>query len=275
MLKRLPKDGRNTEVKEMSFLDHLEELRWHIIKALVAIVVCAVVVYVFEEWVFENIVFGPRGAGFLTYEFFCSLSEKTCFQPQSFEVLPREMGEQFFTSLKVSFWLGLVAAFPYVFYQFWSFVKPGLYPDEKKSVKGVVFICSLLFSLGVVFGYFIIAPFAINFLAGYNVASGVTNSTSLSSYVNYMVMFTVPTGILFELPVVVHFLASIGLLTADFMREYRRHALVVILILSAIITPPDVVTQVLISIPVMILYELSIYIARRAEKKREKLLKSL
>lgn len=269
MLKNL-KNKEGSKDGEMSFLDHLEELRWHIIRSLVAVVLFGIVVYLCEDWVFHNIVFGPKNESFLTYKIFCGLSEKMCFGPPEFTVVPREMGEQFFTSLKVSFWLGLVVAFPYVFYQIWSFIKPGLYPSEQKGARGVVFVCSFLFSLGVIFGYFIISPFAINFLAGYSVADDVVNTTSLTSYVNYMVMFSVPTGILFELPIVVYFLASIGLITADFMRTYRRHSIVVILILAAIITPPDVVTQILIGIPVFGLYELSIYIAARAEKKRLK-----
>lgn len=275
MLKRLGQSENTEEEKEMSFLDHLEELRWTIIKSLIAIIICAIVVYMNKEWVFDNIIFGPKRENFLTYRFFCSWSDVTCIQPTDFKVIPREMGEQFFTSLLVSFWLGLVVAFPYVFYQIWSFVKPGLYNNEQKNARGTVFICSLLFSLGVIFGYYIIAPFAVNFLAGFSLGTEVDNTTSLKSYVNYMVMFCVPTGILFELPVVVHFLSSIGLITADFMRQYRKHAIVVILILAAVITPPDVVTQILIGIPVVALYELSIFIAARADKKREKELAKL
>lgn len=267
------KNNTNKEVvshDEMGFFDHLEELRWHIIKSVVAIALFAIAFYLNEDVVFDNVVFGPKNESFPTYKAFCALSDRTCFSPPEFSVVPREMGEQFFTSLKVSFWLGLVVSFPFVIYQVWSFVKPGLYPKEQKSARGIVFICSILFSIGVIFGYFIISPFAINFLAGYNLGNNVMNTTSLTSYVNYMVMFSVPTGILFELPVVVHFLASIGMITADFMKKYRKHAIIIILIMAALITPPDVVTQVLIGIPVLVLYEISINIARRAEKKRKK-----
>ena len=277
MLKRLNKTKEVKPVeeeKEMSFLDHLEELRWHIFRALAAIVVVAVAMYIMEAYVFRYVIFGPKNESFLTYQFFCSMSERLCFAPPDFEIVPREMGEQFFTSLKVSFWLGLVVAFPYVFYQFWSFVKPGLHKSERQAATGVVFVCSALFLVGVLFGYFIIAPFAIRFLAGYSVGVDVINSTSLSSYVGYLTMFTIPTGMVFELPIVIYFLAKVGLVTPDFLRQYRRHAFVIILVLAAVITPPDVVTQFLIGVPVFFLYEVSILIAARMTKKREKELNS-
>ena len=277
MLKKLAKKNSTAVIEpeaEMSFLDHVEELRWHIFRALISIVVVAIVMYSMESYVFKYVIFGPKNDWFLTYQFFCSLGEQFCVKPPNFDILPREMGEQFFTSLKVSFFLGLVVAFPYVFHQFWSFIKPGLYPVEQKAARGVVFVCSFLFLLGVFFGYFIIAPFAIRFLAGYSVGVDVVNSTSLSSYVGYLTMFTIPTGVIFELPIVIYFLAKVGLITPDFLRTYRRHAFVIILVLAAIITPPDVVTQFLIGVPVFVLYEISIFIAARMHKKRQKELNS-
>lgn len=277
MLKKLSKSKTTPPEQpeeEMSFLDHVEELRWHIFRALIAIVVVAIAMYSLEKYVFQYIIFAPKNSWFLTYQLFCSLGENFCISPPKFEILPREMGEQFFTSLKVSFFLGLIVAFPYVFHQFWSFIKPGLYAAEQKAARGVVFVCSLLFLMGVLFGYFVIAPFAIRFLAGYSVGIDVMNSTSLSSYVGYLTMFTIPTGIIFELPIVIYFLAKVGLVTPDFLRTYRRHAFVIILILAAVITPPDVVTQFLIGVPVFVLYELSIFIASRMHKKRQKELNS-
>jgi len=274
MLKRLPKKSDPKPVeeveKEMGFLDHLDELRSHIIKALIAIVVVAICMYMMEDYVFKYVVFGPKREWFPSYQFFCSLGDKFCFMPPSFDIITGDIGEQFFTSLKVSFWLGLVVAFPYVFYQFWSFIKPGLYEKERKAARGVVFVCSLLFLMGVGFGYFVISPFAIQFLAGYSVGLEVTNTTLLSKYVSSITMFTIPTGVVFELPILIYFLSKIGLVTAEFMKTYRRHAFVLILILSAIITPPDVVTQFLIGIPIFVLYEFSILIAARMTKKREK-----
>lgn len=274
MLKNISKssnsDVKNTE-KEMSFLDHLEELRWTLARSLIAIVLVAIVMYTMEDLVFKYVIFGPRSDWFITYQWFCGISDRTCFGPPEFELFAVGMGEQFYTSLKVSFFLGFIVAFPYVFYQFWKFIKPGLYEKEQKAARGVVFVCSFLFLLGTAFGYFILSPFAIRFLAGYSVSQEVvTNGASLSSYVSYMTMFTLPTGIIFELPVLIYFLAKVGLVTAAFLRTYRRHAFVIILILAAVITPPDVITQFMIGVPVFLLYEVSILIAARIEKKREK-----
>ena len=166
--------------------------------------------------------------------------------------------------------LGFVLSFPYIFWEIWRFVKPGLYEKEKNVTRGVVLICSGLFLMGILFGYFIISPFAVTFLAGYQIAGIEEATPALSSYINYLIMFTVPAGIIFELPIVVYFLAKIGLVTADFMKRYRKHALVIILMVAAIVTPPDVVTQFLIGIPLFFLYELSIHIAKRVEKQHEK-----
>ncbi len=254
--------------KDMSFLEHLEELRWHIIRSLVSILIFAIAVFVFKEFVFDKIIFAPRRDSFITYKVLCSIADFICFKPPEFEIIPREFGEKFFTHLKISFWLGVVISFPYIFWEIWKFIKPGLYKNEQKAARGMVFICSTLFLTGVLFGYFIISPFAIKFLAGYSLSDiEVISSSSLSSYVNYMTMFTVPSGIIFELPVVVYFLSRIGILTPEFMRKYRRHAIVVILLFAAVITPPEIVTQILIGIPVFVLYEISIFVSKRAYNK--------
>lgn len=263
---------------EMSFLDHLEELRWHIIRSLVAIVTLAIVVYIFHDWVFETIIYGPTHDDFISYQLFCQLSENLgigeamCFKPPQFESIAVGFGETFITSIKVSFISGFMVAFPYIFYEFWRFISPGLYPEERKATRGIVFICSFLFFIGVAFGYFIIAPFAVNFLGGYTIP-GVTNSPTLNSFINYMLMFTAPAGLIFELPIVVYLLAKIGLLTAETMKQYRRHAIIGTLLLSAMITPPDVVTQFLIGIPLFFLYELSIFIAARVNRIEEEKMK--
>ncbi len=263
------KSKSHTE-KEMSFLEHLEELRWHIIRSIISIVLFAIVVFALKDFVFNKIIFAPRYADFWTYRFFCWISETTCFSPPDFKLLPREVGEQFFTHLKVSFWLGLIASFPYIMWEIWRFIKPGLYKSEQKAARGMVLICSLLFFSGVLFGYVVISPFAITFLVGYSVGADVISSPTLASYVNYMTMFTIPVGLVFELPIVVYFLSRIGLLTPEYMKRYRKHAIIIILILAAIITPPDVVTQFLIGIPIFILYEISIVVSRRTNEKHHK-----
>jgi len=266
--KNLP-SGEKVE-KEMSFLDHLEELRWHILRSVLYIGVVAIVTFVAKDFVFNRIIFGPLSKDFLTYKILCSISDFICFYPPEMDLITRVLGEQFLTHIKVSAWLGLVVSFPLVFWEVWKFIAPGLYPKEKIASRGIVAICSFLFMLGVLFGYFVMAPFAIKFLAEYSVGEFAVTAPTLSSFVGYMTMFTVPTGIVFEMPVVVFFLARAGLLGPKVMRKYRKHAVIGILLLSAVITPPDVVTQFLIGMPIFLLYEISISIAGRAEKKYQK-----
>jgi sec-independent protein translocase protein TatC len=186
-----------------------------------------------------------------------------------FNLIARQLGEVLMQHLYVSFWLGIIGAFPYIFWEFWKFVSPGLLDQERRAVRGVVAICTFLFLLGVSFGYFIIAPFSISFLAGYTL-EGLEVSPTLDSYVTYMTMFTLPTGLIFEMPILAYFLAKIGLVGPAFLRSHRRQAIVVILIVAAIITPPDVVSQTLVTIPLYGLYEASILVVARVQRKREK-----
>lgn len=253
----------------MSFLDHLEALRWHILRSVGAIILVGVGVFLAKDFVFQQVLFAPKRPDFITYRIVCSISEFLCFRPTEFEIITRDLGEQFIVHLKSSFWIGLIVAFPYVFWQIWKFVKPGLYEKEQKATRGVVLICSLLFILGVLFGYYIISPFAISFLSGYSV--GATSAPTLASYIGYMTMFTIPAGLVFELPIVVFFLAKLDIVGPKIMRKYRKHAIVVILILASIITPPDMVTQLLIAFPLFFLYEISIIIAGRVQKNREEI----
>ena len=261
------------EEKEMSFVEHLEELRWHVMRSLIAIAVCGIVLFIFNDWYFARILFGPLKADFISYRWFCALSEMVgsealCIGPpggQDIEVQAIKFGEQFITSVKMCFVGGFVLAFPYVFYEVWSFVRPGLYEEEQRSTRYVILICSILFFIGISFGFFIIAPFATNFLMGFTVG-GAVNIPTMESVIGYMVMFTLPAALIFELPVLIYFLARFGLVTAADMRKYRKHSFIGILVLASILTPPDVVTQVLIAVPLYILYELSIFVARRAQR---------
>lgn len=257
------------EETEMSFLDHLEELRWHLIRSISSIIIFATAAFLggksFFQWVFMS----PKQADFITYRVISKVIPS--FSPPMFNLETRAFAEQFIVHIKASLLLGVMISFPYILWEVWRFIKPGLYDKERKAARGFVFVCSFLFAAGVSFGYFVIAPFAIKFLASYDI--GAINAPTLDSYVNYMVLFTLPTGIIFQLPVGVYFLAKIGLIDAPFMRTYRRHAIVIILVLAAMITPPDVITQFLIGIPLFFLYELSIGVAKRvraAEDKKEK-----
>ncbi len=263
------KKNETTEETEMGFFEHLEILRWHILRAVASIMVMAIILFIAKDFVFQEVIFAPKHDDFLTYRFFCSISEATCLTPPELELRAIELGEQFFVHIKVAIWLGFTLAFPYVFWEFWRFVKPGLYPKEKKAARGLVFICSMLFVLGVLFGYYVVSPVAITWLGNYSVGVDTVNNPSLSSYVNYLTMFTIPSGIMFELPVLIYFLAKVGLVSSIFLRKYRKHAMIVVLILAALITPPDVVTQLLIGIPVIFLYEIGIMVCKRVEKQNQ------
>lgn len=254
---------------EMSFLDHLEQLRWHILRSLIAVIAVAIGVFLMGKEVFDRIIFAPIQKDFITYRLFCGISKATCIQPADLKLIRTQLGEEFFIHLKVAFFLGITLAMPYIIYQVWKFISPGLYDEERKYAKGFVFYSSFLFICGVLFGYFVITPFAVAFLSNYSVGSVVETTSSLTSYVNYMFMFTIPSGILFQLPIVVYFLSKIGVVTPMFLRKFRKHAYIVILILAAMITPPDVVSQILIGIPLYGLYEVSIIISKRIYKKQE------
>ena len=258
------------EPDEMSFLEHLEALRWHLIRAISAVFIVAIGVFLAKDFVFDSVILGPTKESFITYQIICSISETLCFYPAELEIITRDLAEQFLSHIKASIWLGVVVAFPYVFYEIWRFIKPGLYEKEQKAARGVVFVCSMLFLMGVSFGYFVIAPFAVTFLSKYAVSESILNTVTLTSMVNNMTMFTLPVGLIFELPILVYFLAKVGLITSGTMKKYRKHSAVVILILVAIITPPDVITQFLIGLPLYILFEAGIVIAARVEKKRLK-----
>ncbi len=230
--------------QEMSFLDHLEELRWHIVRAVAAILISAIVVFIFKDFFWDEVILAPTKKDFVIYRVFCGFSEKLCFGPNKDLVMfTRDFGEQFMMHMVSSFWIGIIISFPYLLWEIWRFVKPGLYEKEQKAIKGVVFICSMLFFIGVLFGYYIVAPFGISFLSNYEISSTIQNTVTLGSYVNYLTMFILPLGLVFELPIVVYFLAKVGIVSAPFLKQFRKHAVVVILIIAAIITPPDVVSQ--------------------------------
>lgn len=255
------------EENEMSFLEHIEELRWHLIRSIGAIFIFGIAVFLAKDFVTE-LIFAPRYNSFVTHRLLCQYFSIHCEVP-NFEIITRELGEEFFVHLKSSIFLAVILTFPYLFWEIWRFVKPGLYEKERKAARGIVFVCSSLFFLGVLFGYFIIAPFSISFLAGYSFGEGNQDTATLGSYVGYITMITLPTGLVFELPIVAYFLGKVGLISSALMKRFRRHAIVVIFILAAVITPPDLMTQLLIAVPLIGLYELSISIVKRIEKKHD------
>lgn len=254
-------------INEMSFLDHLEDLRWHLIRATLAIVIAGIAAFMFKTFLFEVIIFGPSNMDFATYRWLCSMSnlvgvETTfCAEEFPFKIQNRTVAGQFSAHIWTSIYAGFVIAFPYVIYQLWKFISPGLKTNERKNSRGFIVVSSLLFFIGVLFGYYVIVPLSLNFLANYSVSDKIFNEFDLSSYIGIVRSSVLASGIVFELPIVIYFLTKIGLVTPKFLRKYRKFALVIVLILAAIITPPDITSQVIVAIPILILYQVSIYIS--------------
>lgn len=263
----------------MSFLDHLEDLRWHLIRATLAIVVAGTAAFLAKGFIFDTLLFGPTSANFFTYDILCRLSTFVgleggfCFDDMPFTIQSRTMGGQFSAHVWTSITAGFIIAFPYVIYEFWKFISPAMYANERNTARGFIFISSVLFFLGVLFGYYLVTPLSINFLGKYQVSDVVLNEFDIGSYISLVRSSVIACGIIFELPIIIYFLTKIGLVTPEFLRKYRKFALVIVLILSAIITPPDILSQIIVAIPVLILYEVSIIIARIVTRKEEKKLK--
>jgi sec-independent protein translocase protein TatC len=261
---------------EMSFLDHLEELRWLLVRSSLAIIIGGCIAFAFSRFIFDNIIFAPKNSNFITYRIFCELANKYdldksfCVTEIPFEIQNRTMDGQFTTDIWTSVTAGLILVFPYILYQLWKFISPALYEKEKKYAVAFIFSTSFLFFLGVLFGYFLIMPLSINFLANYTISDVVKNDVDLASYLSLIKTTVLSCGLVFELPIIIYFLAKLGLVTASFLRKYRRYAYVIILILAAVVTPPDVVSQMIVTIPLAILFELSIFIAARINKQKEK-----
>ncbi len=269
-----------TEEAEMPFLDHIEVLRWHIVRSVIALGVVTAVMFANKSFIFDTLIFGPTQQDFLTYRALCWVSDRIalgkalCIEAFNFRFINIELAAQFMVHIKMSILSGFVVAFPYVFWEFWRFVKPALHEHEASYTRGIIFFSSLLFFSGVLFGYFILIPTMLNFLGNYQVSESVENSFTLTNYVGFIGMFVLMSGLIFELPIVVYFLSKVGLLTPGLMRKFRKHAVIVILIASAVITPsPDIGSQILVFIPVYFLYEISIFISARVEKNREAALK--
>jgi len=263
-----------TMENEMSFLEHLEVLRWHLIRAFLGILVFAIIAFIFKDIVFNKIILAPKMPEFITNRLLCDFGRrinilKLCINSRPLEVISIKMAGQFTMHIMVSLVTGFVVSFPYVFHEFWRFIVPALYSKEKQHASGAVFYSSALFLLGVVFGYFVIVPLSVHFLGSYSVSDQVTNQINLISYVSTIASVVLAAGVIFELPILVYFLTKAGLVTPGFLKKYRRHSLVLILALSAIITPPDIFSQVLVAFPLVILYEAGISISRRIVRQRE------
>ncbi|MEP3211504.1 MAG: twin-arginine translocase subunit TatC [Maribacter sp.] len=265
-----------TPPDEMSFLDHLEELRWHLIRSTLAIVIIGSVAFLMREFIFDTILFGPKKMDFPTYQFFCKVATLLgidsgfCADKLPFTIQSRLMAGQFSAHIWTSIWAGFIVGFPYVIYEMWKFISPGLHANERKYSKGFIFSASLLFFSGALFGYYVVAPLSINFLGTYQVSAEVTNEFDLASYVSTVRTSVIACGLIFELPIIVYFLTKVGLVTPEILRKYRKISLVVVLILAAVITPPDIASQVVVALPILVLYQISIYISKRVLKSQAK-----
>lgn len=258
---------------EMSFLEHLEALRWHLIRSFIAVLIITILAFILKDFLFDQVIFAPSDPDFWTNRTINSLAAHLNMPALKINETPIKlqnisMSGQFATHLWVAFLTGIIVAFPYMFWELWRFIKPALYENETRSSQGAIVVVSLLFVTGVLFGYYIIAPMSISFLVGYQVSAKVENIVALDSYISTVSSIVLSSGVLFELPVFIYFLAKVGLVSSQFLSKYRRHAIVVIVILAAIITPPDVVSQTMVCVPLLILYEASIVVAKRLERKR-------
>ncbi len=262
------------ESKEMSFMDHLEDLRWLLVRSTLVIIAVACACYFIDDFIFDTIIFGPKDPSFITYRFFCEVTHYfgvdgtyACAQEFNFKIQNQEVSGQFSMYLWTLMTAGFILSFPYVLWEVWKFISPALYEKERKMAGSFIIVSSLLFFIGVLFGYYIIAPLSINFFATFNVSKQVLNIFTIDSYISMIKMSIIASGLVFEMPIIIYFLAKVGLVTPEFLRKYRKVAIIIILILAAIVTPPDIPSQVIVSIPILILYEVSIFIAAVVVKK--------
>src|SRR5215471_15925730 len=265
---------------EMSFVDHLEALRGHIIRALLGIMVAAIVIFIKIDWVFDHIIMGPVRNDFVSYSFFCNLSHKLgikdalCMPPMppNYKLLGNTVSSPFVSAIQIGLVGGFIFAFPYVFWEFWKFIKPALSRKELRYSRNAILWVSLFFFIGGAFGYFILGPFTFNFLANFNLGTAgfYKYMPTLDDYIDNLVDIILGCGLAFELPILSHVLTKIGLITPRFLSNYRKYAYVVILVVAAVITPsPDWTSQMIVFIPLAGLYELSIMISKRAYRRME------
>jgi sec-independent protein translocase protein TatC len=267
--------GRKNGDQEMSFLEHLEELRWHIIRSIVAIVVMFVVAFLLKNLIFDKIILAPRSPHFFTNRILCHLGDilhmkALCINSKPFNLINIQMSGQFSTHIAVSMVSAVILSFPFIIWEFWKFFRPALRANEKQHVRGAVLSSSLLFFTGIVFGYYMIVPFSLHFLGNYEVSEQVVNQINIRSYIGTLSSVVLASGFIFELPIFAFFLTKIGIITPSFLTKYRRYAIVIVFIVAAIITPPDIFSQTLVAIPLLGLYEVSIVVSRIVMRKKNK-----
>ncbi len=263
------------ERNEMSFLNHLEILRWTLVRSALAVFAGGIVAFIMKDFIFNSILLAPKDPSFITYRFLCSVSQSfgtngLCIDEIPFIVQSRTMAGQFSAHIWTSIVFGFIVAFPYIVWEIWKFIKPALYDTEKKNARSFIIITSFLFFVGILFGYYVITPLSINFLGSYRVSDEVRNNFDLSSYTGLLKASCLSSGFIFELPIIIYFLTKMGLVTPEFLKEYRKYALILVLVLAAVITPPDIISQIIVAIPMIALYEISIKISARIIEKEKK-----
>ena len=268
---------------EMSFFQHLEALRWHLVRSALAILIFAIVAFIYFDEIFANVIMGPTHTNFFTYRMMCNMghalhnmssyfnADSFCVKSINVKLINTELAGQFNLQLNSSIMIGLIVGVPYLLYEVWRFIRPALHDKERRAASGFVFYASFLFLLGVLFGYFIITPLSIRFLASYTVSSQIENMYSSDSFISSETMLTLLAGLVFQLPIVIYILANLGIVTPKFMRDKRRYAIVAVLILAAIITPsPDALTMMIVALPLYVLFEFSILVASYVERRNKK-----
>lgn len=258
---------------EMTFMDHLEVLRWVLVRSTVVVLIMATVIFFFSDFIFDDLLFAPTKADFVTYRWLCEIGQKLqfseiCITEMDFVIQNTDMEGQVTILVWTCIAGGFILGFPYLLWELWRFISPALYEKERKGAKGFIFVSSILFFLGVLFGYYLIIPMSVNFFATFKVSSLIKNEFNLDSYISMIKTSLIACGLFFELPIIIYFLSKLGLVSADFLRKYRKYAIVGLLIVAAVITPPDVVSQVIVCIPMLIIYEASIWIAAIVGKKK-------
>jgi len=266
---------KNSEEKEMSFLDHLEALRWHLIRSTLAILTIAIVLFVYQKEVYEFFLLAHLKNNFPAYAWLCEFSRifgiESGFCNINYPLVLQSLSptDQLSNAIWTSAILGFVVAFPYVLFELWSFISPGLSDKERSSSRGFIFISSFLFFMGVAFSYLVISPLSVYFFFNYQITDMIQNNFNFSEYISMITNTMLGVAIVFELPIIIYFLTKIGLVTPEFLRNSRKYAIVIILIVAAIITPPDIASQIIVTIPIMILYEVSILISKLVIKKQK------
>ena len=270
----MPLDQDPIEDKEMSFFDHIDAFRGHLVRSALAILVLSIIAMIYMDTIFHEVILGPLNADFISYRMVCAFSHKyfgndqLCISGLNLELMNTEMAGQFMMSFRLAFVFGLIAAMPIIIWQLWQFFKPALSIKERSRIRGFSFYTTLLFLTGVLFGYFILCPISVNFLMNYTMSPMIKNRIVISNVVSFMTLVVMGSGLIFELPILMYFLAKLGLISSAFLKKYRKHAFVVILIIAAIATPPDVISQVTLTIPMYSLFELGIVIIKRVEKQK-------